>query len=238
MIKHIFTLVLAFSFLVSCKTAKNPVDSYVGQDGVYLNFGKVPDIKSFMTLAVLPAHIFVNTRYPNTERAVNLNKKANEDEIKWMHYYHDLFSKNPGDITVNLQPGDSTLSLMKNAGIATNDLPYIDRQRLLEILKVDAVLIHEMHLNIYTSTTEDILTTTAMVALLAGAASTGGIPRGNFSKSASFKNKEFIKVYGKDVEHPLWSYYGNSPYSGKKLPDPNEKNSLTRLKLLGFPFVR
>lgn len=237
MIKKLAYPVLLLLLLGSCKSSKDPVEQYVGQMSVYTNSQHLPEVKNFKTLAVLPAHIFLNTRHPNTERTVKRTKIAKENEERWMYFYHDLFQKHPNEISVNLQPVDSTLQIMKNAGISTADLPYIDRQQLLEIFNVDAILVHEIHVNIYSSTTEDVLTTTGMVILLAGAASAGGIPRGDFSQSSSTNSIEFIKVYGRNIEKPVWSYYGNSEYSGKKVPNPDGANALNKYKVLGFPFI-
>lgn len=226
-----------FVLLFSCKAGENTIDPFVGQPNVYLNSTEGPNVLTRKTFAVLPAHIFLNTRHPGTERAERRTKMASEGEIGWMNYYQELIAEYPQNFTVRLQPADSTLLLMEKAGITTSGLPYVDRQRLLEILNVDALLTHEIHVNIYSSTTEDVLTNTALVIAIAGAASTGGMPTGNFTKSNPTNSIEFIKVYVKNLEKPVWSYYGNSGYNGKNVPKP-DKNSLKTLKMLGFPFIK
>lgn len=230
-------IVVLLLLLLSCKAGKETEETFVGQPSVFLNSTEGPKISTFKTLAVLPAHIFLNTRHPNTERAERRTKLASEGEIKWMSYYHELATNYPENFTVRLQPIDTTLFLMEKAGISTADLPYVDRQQLLEIFDVDALLTQEIHVNIYSSTTQDVLVTTALVIALAGAASAGGMPKGNLTNSNPTNSIEFIKVYGRNLEKPVWSYYGNSGYNGKNFPKPDNR-SLRTLKMLGFPFVK
>jgi hypothetical protein len=227
-------LIAAISFS-SCKSGKSVEDDlYAGQIRVTGNF---KDFTSHKKLAILPAQIRFNSRHPKTRRTDKRTKLAHENERDWMYHDYIVLSAQPERLMIHLQPPDSTIFFLEKAKITTKDLPYIDRQKLLTVLNVDALLEHQIEVNVYASTTEDVITHTAMVILLAGAASMGGIPHGNFSKSQSSNSIEFMKVYGRGAERPLWSYYGNSDYSGRKVPKIRKK-SIDRFRILGFPFLR
>lgn len=229
---YVFVVLL---LLASCKSGKTGGEEmYEAQRRVTGNF---KNITAYKTLAILPAQIRFNSRHPKTVRTEKRSKLAIQNEEKLMYHDYEVFSAHPERLMIRLQSPDSTMYRLRNAGISIDDLPYIDRQRLLEVLQVDALMEHQIDVNVYASTTEDVVTSTAILFLLAGAASMGGIPSGTPSKENSYASIEFMKVYGKGAERPVWSYFGNSDYTARKVPKI-KRNSLDRFRALGFPFLR
>lgn len=228
---YVFAVLL---LLVSCKSGKTGGEEmYEAQRQVTANY----NITDYKTLAILPTQIRFNSRHPKTGRTERRSNLALQNEEKLMYRDYEVFSAHPERLMISLQSPDSTSYRLKKAGITIDDLPYIDRQRLLEVLQVDALLEHQIDVNVYASTTEDVVTSTAILFLLAGAASMGGIPSGTPSKENSYASIEFMKVYGRGAERPIWSYFGNSDYTAKKIPKI-EKSSLEKYRILGFPFLR
>lgn len=232
-------IVLVVLMSVSCASEMSHVDfksPYMIKSPLYVDRHHDSLIGTYRSLAILPANVVLNTRYPGTTRAQDRTRLAREQREAWMQFHYELFQKHGKELRVSMQPPAQTLSLLQQAGIATDSLHFVNRQLLLVILQVDALLVHDININIYSSTTEDVAAATAATILLAGAAAGGGVPRGYPQPAAN--SVEFIKVYGKGIELPIWSYYGTSAYNGKRAPVIPQESSLGFYHYWKFPLLK
>jgi hypothetical protein len=223
----------------SCASEKSTVaveSPYLLKSPLYFDSHHDSLISTYQSMAILPANVILNTRYPGTERAKNRTRLAMDQQKAWMQFHYDLFQKHADELRVSLQPPEQTLDMLQQAGIKTDSLHFVSRQQLLAILQVDALLLHDIDINIYSSTTGDVAATTGMILILAGAAAYGGVPRG--SPRSAPNSVEFLKVYGKGVETPIWSFYGTSAYNGKQAPVVPRKSSLGFYRYWHFPLLK
>lgn len=230
---------LLLLLLSGCASPKvTYVSPYFIKDPLYSDAASIAQANnSYKTMAVLPVSITINTRFPEADRTGKSQELIQGHPEQWMQYYHDLFQRHASELYITVQPPGQTLSLLQQAGISRDSLQYVSRQRLLDILQVDALLMQDFDINIYTTKGQDVATTTGALLLIAGAAATGGAPRGG-NVSSSINSVHFIKVYGKGVETPLWSYYGPTTYDLKNAPALPNKTSLDFYRHMKFPFLK
>jgi hypothetical protein len=230
---------LLLLLLGSCASPKvTYVSPYFIKDPLYADAVSIAHANnSYKTMAVLPISVTMNTRYPGAGRAEKNEALIQNHPEKWMQFYHDFFQRHADELYVTVQPPEQTLALLRQAGISKDSLQYVSRQRLMDILQVDALLMQDFDINIYTTKGQDVATSTGALLLIAGAAATGGAPRGG-NVSSSVNSVHFIKVYGKGVETPIWSFYGPNTYDIKNAPTLPDKTSMDFYRHMKFPFLK
>jgi hypothetical protein len=232
-------LVLLLIVFTSCASKKpSKATLYMLRKTLYVDRVHTSTITEYKTLAILPPDIILNTRYPGTDRAIKRSILAAEHRNLWMEFHYKLFRKHAGELKLSIQPPDKTLALLQEAGVALDSLHFINRQRLIRILNVDALFVHDFEINIYSSTTQNVVVATGAVMILAAGVA-GGLTQINIPQLYPANSSiEFIKVYGKGIDTPIWSYYGLSAYNGKKAPQVPEKSSLNYYRYLYFPLLK
>ncbi|TPE43262.1 hypothetical protein [Pontibacter mangrovi] len=230
----------ALALLVgSCSAPKERFYSrYFIKNPLYADTEQIQQANAnFKTIAVLPATFIVNTRYPSDEKVGLQTDLVKGHPEKWMHLYYNLFSKHADELYVTVQPPDTTLALLSRAGVARDSLNYISRQRLLNMLTVDALLVQDFEINIYTTKGQDVASTAGALLLFIAGSAGGGAGDGDTTPSHKYC-VQFIKVYGKGIETPIWSLYGPTVYDVKYAPGLPEKTSLDYYRHMKFPFLK
>lgn len=240
---QITNLLLASFFALlasSCTASKETyVSPYFIKNPLYTDVAYIQEANTnYKTMAVLPVTIKVNTRYPSGERVDLQTELVKEHPKEWMRFYYVLFSRHADELNMRVQPPDTTLALLSRAGIVHDSLSYVSRQRLMDILGVDALLMQDFDINIYSTKGQDVAAATGALLLFA-AGSAGGLPSPYGSSRGSRSNSvHFMKVYDKGVETPIWSVYGPQEYDTKQPPTIPNKSSLDHFRYLKFPFLK
>lgn len=240
---HLFFLLAQLTLIVvllsSCATEANvPASPYFMHSPLYVAPLSSAKIEEYKTMAVLPSRVIVNTRYPGTDLAAKRSERAAEHQELWMIFHYNHLQAHADELNVNIQSPDTTLALLRHAGIALDSLRYFSRQRLLEVLQVDALLMHDIEINIYSTPSQNVAANAGALLLFAAGATRGVVPKGNPQAYSGAGSIEFYKLYGKGIETPIWSFYDTSGYDGKEPPELPQNTSLGFYQHTNFPLLK